>query len=65
MKRVELRDHLETSIYKKLFYNGIDVFMLDDNSRLILKGETTLKLKPTTPYVVVKNSIEETFKVNL
>jgi hypothetical protein len=65
MKRVELKNHDKTSIYYKLHTHSIDVFLLNDQTRLMQKGEITLKLKSTTPYIVVKNTIEEIFKIKL
>ena len=65
MKRVELKNHDKTSIYYKLYTHDIDVFLLNDQTRLIQKDEISLRLKSTTPYTVVKNTIEEIFKIKL
>ena len=65
MQRVELKNQDKTSIYYKLYTQGIEVFLLDDQTRLIQKGKISLKLKSTTPYIVVKNTIQEIFKIKL
>ena len=58
MQKVELKNHDKTSIYYKLYTQGIEVFLLNDQTRLIQKDEISLRLKATTPYTVVKNTIQ-------
>lgn len=65
MEKINLCSHVDSSIYRKLYNNGISVFLLEDKTRLIIKDNLKLSLKPTTPYVVAKNLIEETFKIKL
>jgi hypothetical protein len=65
MKDVITSKHEKTSIYYKLYLNGISASELSDGSKLLSKSDISITIKQTTPYIVVKSIIEETFKIAL